>query len=117
MKHLLMTLLVVTCAAMTLVTYAAPQQMSGARPPTIEQLIDMRHPSSPAWSPDGRRVAFVSERAGIANIFVANADPSASSGQVAAARALTHYSDGQGGPFFWSADSQWIYFSRQGDLW
>ncbi|MBI3490330.1 MAG: S9 family peptidase [Acidobacteria bacterium] len=117
MKHLLMTLLVVTCAAMTLVTYAAPQQMSGARPPTIEQLIDMRHPSSPAWSPDGRRVAFVSERAGIANIFVANADPSASSGQVAAARALTHYSDGQGGPFFWSADSQWIYFSRRGDLW
>src|SRR5258706_7969379 len=43
---------------------------------TIDQLIDIRHPSSPVWSPDGRRVAFLSERAGIANIFVANADPS-----------------------------------------
>src|SRR5260221_6136626 len=100
---------------------------------TIDQLIDIRHPSSPVWSPDGRRVAFLSERAGIANIFVANADPSTlrepqgrpeqsrgatSSGQGAGgARALTTYTDGQGGPFFWSRDSQRVYFARQGDLW
>ena len=34
-----------------------------------------------------------------------------------APRALTRYADGQGGGFFWSADSQRVYFPRQGDLW
>jgi dipeptidyl aminopeptidase/acylaminoacyl peptidase len=82
---------------------------------TIEQLIDIRHPSNPVWSPDGRRVVFLSERAGIANIFVAEAG-GLSSGS-AGARALTRYADGQGGGFFWSADSQRVYFPRQGDLW
>ena len=56
-----------------MVEAAPPAAMSraGARL-TIEQLIDIRHPSNPVWSPDGRRVAFLSERAGIANIFVAD---------------------------------------------
>ncbi len=82
---------------------------------TIEQLIDIRHPSNPVWSPDGRHVAFLSERAGIANIFVA--DVTASSAAPAGARALTGYPDGQGAGFFWSADSQRVYFPRLGDLW
>jgi dipeptidyl aminopeptidase/acylaminoacyl peptidase len=89
-------------------------QAPGASRLTIEQLIDIRHPSSPAWSPDGRHVAFLSERAGIANIFVADVTSSSSSVN---ARALTNYPDGQGGAFFWSADSQRVYFARQGDLW
>src|SRR5712664_3016308 len=45
---------------------ATQSRASGAL--TIEQLIDIRHPSNPVWSPDGRTVAFLSERAGIANI-------------------------------------------------
>ena len=81
---------------------------------TIEQLIDIRHPSSPVWSPDGRHVAFLWERAGIANIFVA--DVAASSAPVGA-RALTRFPDGQGAGFFWSSDSQRIFFPRMGDLW
>ena len=81
---------------------------------TIEQLIDIRHPSSPVWSPDGRHVAFLSERAGIGNIFVADV---AASSAPAGARALTRFPDGQGAGFFWSADSQRIYFPRTGDLW
>jgi dipeptidyl aminopeptidase/acylaminoacyl peptidase len=81
---------------------------------TIEQLIDIRHPSSPVWSPDGRHVAFLSERAGIANIFVA--DVAASSPPVGA-RALTRFPDGQSAGFFWSADSQRVLFPRMGDLW
>jgi len=81
---------------------------------TIEQLIDIRHPSSPVWSPDGRHVAFLWERAGIANIFVA--DAAATSAPVGA-RALTRFPDGQGAGFFWSADSQRVFFPRMGDLW
>ena len=41
---------------------------------TIEQLIDIKHPSDPIWSPDGKRIAFVWDRAGVANLFVVNVD-------------------------------------------
>jgi dipeptidyl aminopeptidase/acylaminoacyl peptidase len=99
-------------------TEQSPPATPSAARLTIDQLIDIRHPSNPVWSPDGRRVAFLSERAGIANIFVANVDASSGSGQMAAgARALTTFPDGQGGGFFWSRDSQRVYFARQGDLW
>jgi len=91
---------------------SAPASAAGRL--TIEQLIDIRHPSSPVWAPDGRHVAFLSERAGIANIFVADVTASSSP---AAARALTRYADGQGAGFFWSADSARVYFPRAGDLW
>ncbi len=93
---------------------AASLQSVGARPLTIDTLIDIRHPSNPVWSPDGRHVAFLSERAGIGNIFVADVGRSSATGS---ARALTNYPDGQGAGFFWSHDSQRIYFSREGDLW
>ena len=62
-------------AVSTFVAYAAqpsrPAPAGDAHALTIEQLIDIRHPSNAVWSPDGRRVAFLSERAGIANIYVA----------------------------------------------
>ena len=106
-------------ASVFIVQAAQPTQSAPARAGssklTIEQLIDIRHPSNPVWSPDGRHVAFLSERAGIANILVA--DVTASSSTPAGARALTRYADGQGAGFFWSADSQRVYFPRQGDLW
>jgi dipeptidyl aminopeptidase/acylaminoacyl peptidase len=107
--------LTLTAGALVLIVEAAPQPVA-ARPGgrlTIEQLIDIRHPSNAVWSPDGRHVAFLSERAGIANIFVADVTGSSS----AATRPLTKYADGQGGAFFWSADSSRVYFARTGDLW
>jgi dipeptidyl aminopeptidase/acylaminoacyl peptidase len=102
--------------ALVLLVEAAPQTNASRANGrlTIEQLIDIRHPSNPVWSPDGRRVAFLSERAGIANIFVADAGGGSAA---AGARALTRFADGQGGGFFWSADSARIYFTRGGDLW
>src|SRR6185295_6268380 len=83
---------------------------SGAQPPrpaaaanaqalTIEQLIDIRHPSNAAWSPDGRRVAFLSDRAGIANILVASID---ASGKPGAAQPITRFADGLNAGLFWS---------------
>ncbi len=119
MKRFLVAIaLVLTVGALVFIAQAAPRQSpadaSGRL--TIEQLIDIRHPSNATWSPDGRHVAFLSERAGIANIFVADlTGPSAT--RATNSRALTRYPDGQGAAFFWSGDSQRIYFPRRGDLW
>ena len=110
---LVILLTAIASASVAFVVYARSEQAAGGTSRlTIDQLIDIRHPSNPSWSPDGRRVAFLSERAGIANIFVAEPGASASG-----ARALTTFPDGQGGGFFWSRDSQRIYFASQGDLW
>ena len=81
-----------------------PQQPPTSPPLAIEQLIDIRHPSIPSWSPDGAHLAYLSERAGVANIYVD-------------ARPLTNFLDGVSGGFFWSADSARVYFPRGGDLW
>ncbi len=85
---------------------------SDAKRLTIEPLIDIKHPSSPVWSPDGHHVAFVWERAGVGNLYVADAD---TPGRVP--RALTSNTDGQMGGAFWSRDGQTLYFPQHGDLW
>jgi dipeptidyl aminopeptidase/acylaminoacyl peptidase len=76
---------------------------------TIDALIDIRHPSSPLWSPDSRQIAFVWERAGVADLYVVPADASA------APRALTT-DGGAGSGVFWSADSRTVRFTRDGVL-
>ena len=43
---------------------------------TIEQLINIKHPSNPVWSPDGKRVAFLWDRADVVNLYVVNSDGS-----------------------------------------
>ena len=78
---------------------------------TIEQLIDIKHPSNPIWSPDGKHVAFIWDRAGVANLYVASAD---GKGKPVA---LTSFREGQIDDFFWSHDSQSVYFPHDGDLW
>ena len=79
---------------------------------TIEKLIDIKHPSEPVWSPDGRRIAFVWDRAGISNLYLADA-----SGAGATPVALTNFSEGPVSGAFWSHDSATIYFPHRGDLW
>src|SRR5882724_3588129 len=78
---------------------------------TIEQLLDIKHPSNPVWSPDGKHVVFVWDRAGIANLYVANAD---GHGQPLA---LTSFAEGQVDHGFWSRDSQTVYFPHNSGLW
>ncbi len=87
----------------------APQPAGGLL--TIDRLVDIKHPSSALWSPDGRSVAFLWERAGIQNLYLADAAGGT------APRALTSYPDGGVANIFWSKDGQRIYFARQGDLW
>jgi Tol biopolymer transport system component len=60
--------------------------------------------SAPAWSPDGRRIAFRSDRDGNGEVYVMNADGSG-------IRRLTRNAASDGGPI-WSADGRRIFFSR-----
>lgn len=60
--------------------------------------------TDPAWSPDGRRVAFASNRSGQFQIYVAAADGSG-------ARPVTSLAGGATEPA-WSPDGRWIVFVR-----
>src|SRR5438067_2430491 len=92
-------------------TSAAGQNSTKSAKLTIEQLIDIKHPSDPLWSPDGKHVVFTWDRAGVSNLYVSNAD---GHGQPVA---LTSFPEGQAGEAFWSRDSQTVYFPHDGDLW
>ena len=78
---------------------------------TIEKLIDIKHPSDPVWSPDGRHVVFVWDRAGVSNLYLVDASGSG------APVALTNFTEGPVGGAFWSHDSKTIYFPHHGGLW
>jgi dipeptidyl aminopeptidase/acylaminoacyl peptidase len=97
----LMSLAAVACG-----TGAAEQPVTAKL--TIENLIDIKHPSNPLWSPDGQLVLFTWDRAGIANLYVSDG--------ASAPRALTNFDSAGLGAAFW-ADAQTVYFARGGDLW
>ena len=80
-------------------------------PLTIEQLIDIRHPSTPVWASNGKYVAFIWDRAGVSNLYFAD---SIGSGQPTP---LTSFPEGDVAHIFWSPDSQTVYFERSGNLW
>lgn len=80
-------------------------------PLTIEQLIDIKHPSNPVWAPNGKYVAFIWDRAGVSNLYLAS---SSGGGQPVP---LTSFPEGGVEKIFWSQDSQTVYFARGGDLW
>jgi dipeptidyl aminopeptidase/acylaminoacyl peptidase len=76
---------------------------------TIDALVDIRHPSNPVWSRDSRQVAFLWERAGVADLYVVPADGSAKPAPLT--------SDGRPiANVFWSADSRRVYFARGATL-
>ena len=90
---------------------ARPQ--SASTPLTIEQLIDIRHPSNPMWSPDGRHVVFLWDRAGVSKVYVADV-PTASQSAVAP-RELTAAGSQLSGAF-WAGDGA-LMVLKNGDLW
>jgi dipeptidyl aminopeptidase/acylaminoacyl peptidase len=91
-----------------ILSLAAAALTAAPAPLTIDQLIDIRHPSNPVWSRDSRRIAFTWERAGVANLYIVPADGSSAAVQVTA--------DGVPAGYFWSADSHAIEFFRGGAL-
>src|SRR4051812_458965 len=99
-------------AAMALFAASAAAQVATARPTlTIDQLIQIKHPSGHQWTPDGRHVWFTYDSAGIDNVWVAPADGTGP------ARPLTTYAEGQNGNgAFWSNDGQTFFFPRDGGL-
>jgi dipeptidyl aminopeptidase/acylaminoacyl peptidase len=97
------------CASAFLVLRAAPQVPAAKSPLTIEQLIDIRHPSTPMWSPDARHVVFVWDRAGVSKVY-------ASDLSTAAPRELSDAGASLGGAF-WSKDGRALMVPKDGDLW
>src|SRR6185295_1474016 len=64
--------------------------------------------SSPRWSPDGKRIAFVSSRDGQAQVWTMEV----SDGTAGALKKITSISTGADGPV-WSPDGKWIAFTSE----
>src|SRR5947208_6901188 len=100
---------VLACAIGALAIGQAVRQTSaagGGRQLSIAQLIDIRHPSSPMCSPDGRSVVFVWDRAGVSRIYVASATVSPTAAdRTADPRELAQAGSTLAGAF-WSVDGQ-----------
>ena len=101
----------IVAASLSFVASAAAQNNTRPSRLTIEQLGDIKHPSNPVWSPDGKHIVYVWDRAGVANLYLANAD---GHGQP---QALTSFPEGQVDGAFWNEDSDTVYFPHGGDLW
>jgi dipeptidyl aminopeptidase/acylaminoacyl peptidase len=80
---------------------------------SLDALMEIRHPSSPCFSPEGRRLAFVWERAGVQNVFLVEALEQTPPPP----RALTQFPDGAIESLFWSRDGRRLLFVHDGDLW
>jgi len=108
MKAFVSLALTAALGAWLLVAHAQQPPRGGLL--TIDQLLDIRHPSNAMWSPDGRSVVFVWDRAGVSKVYVA-----AGAGG-AAPRELRDAGTGLGGAF-WSSDGKALMIAKGGDLW
>ena len=79
---------------------AAAQPQAKTHRLTIEELLKIKHPADPLWSPDGRHVAFIWDDGGVYNLYVADA-----AGQSRPV-ALTTFPHGRVSGVFWSHDGR-----------
>lgn len=77
---------------------------------TIEQMVEIKYPSAPVWSPDGRYIVYTVDDQGVNNLWLV----AAGGGEP---RALTEDKTTASSAPFWSHDSSTVYFTRQGQLW
>src|SRR3954470_22762575 len=100
--------------ALAMLAGTADSQMATPRSQsklTIDQLIQIKHPSGHQWTPDGSHVWFTYDDGGINNVWAVAAD--GDSPPVA----LTSYAEGQSGAGgFWSKDGRTFFFQRDGGL-
>ncbi len=104
-----------TCALALTATLTLTAQAPATKGPTskltIDELVQIKHPSGHQWTPDGRHVWWTYDDGGVNNVWAAPADGSG------APVALTHYPDGQtGNGAFWSPDGRTFYYPRDGGL-
>jgi serine/threonine protein kinase/WD40 repeat protein len=80
--------------------------LNAAEPKPERFLSSTRYEGSPSYSPDGKRIAFSSNRVGVRQIWVADSDGANPS-------PLTSFSDGIADNPKWSPDGQFIVFSAR----
>ncbi len=108
-KFFLASTLAVAAGALT--NAQRPPQTSSASKLTIDQLVQIKHPSGHQWTPDGKHVWWTYDDGGVNNVWAAPAD---GTGKPVA---LTNYPDGQfGAAGFWSPDGQTFFYARGGGL-
>jgi hypothetical protein len=70
----LATVSAVLLASSVTVGHSASRAAAAPSGLTIEQLIDIKHPSNPVWSADGKHVSFTWDRAGVSKRYVSDLD-------------------------------------------
>jgi dipeptidyl aminopeptidase/acylaminoacyl peptidase len=74
MRTITMTLAAILAASAGAFIAALERQTTPTHGLTIEQLIDIRHPSNPVWSPDGKHITFSWDRAGVTTRYISDLD-------------------------------------------
>jgi dipeptidyl aminopeptidase/acylaminoacyl peptidase len=98
--------------ASVLVMPAAAERPRGSI--TIERIADIKYPTSPAWSPDGQRVAFLWDAAGKQDVFVVTPGQ-----QPVALTDFTvdpHLLQSDIGQLAWMSNDE-VLFGKDGQLW
>src|SRR5581483_998929 len=108
------TIAIAVAVSAVVVSARLPAQQRGGRALTIEQLLDIKHPSNASWSPDGRKIAFVWDRAGVSAVYVVDTAQGANTSTEP--KALPGAGSSLNGAF-WSRDSRTLFVSKDGDLW
>lgn len=99
-------------AAATLAGFAGCGDPPEAPRMTLDEVLDIRHPTAPVWRPDGGQVIFVWDRNQQMDLYAV--EP----GSGEPPRQLTRWGDSYEviADLFWDAEGEFLYFTRNGRL-